>query len=61
MPNPRYAKFKGTPPPAGQRGGRLPEIVEKTAAWPSVPGPTQRKARNNGVQKIKNTMRSEGV
>lgn len=53
-----YAKGKmkqgiGTGPAKGDvtnvRGAMSSSMPEHTAAWPGVPGPTQRGARNNGI------------
>ncbi|KPK67112.1 hypothetical protein AMJ82_11205 [candidate division TA06 bacterium SM23_40] len=55
----KMPKRKGAP--TGKPEGRIPKIVEKTAAWPGVPGKTQPRDRSAGVKKVKQSMRSEGI
>jgi hypothetical protein len=48
--------------PATGQAGPTPDLKpESTANWPGLPGGTQPKDRSNGVQKIKEHVRSEGV
>ena len=63
MPNKRYAKKPSLPaPPTGHRASGLgASIVEKTAAWPGLPGKEQSRSRSAGVKKVKNTAKSVGI
>lgn len=63
MPNKRHNPMpsKGGHP-TGQGGGKIPPIVEKTAAWQGLPGKTQPRTRcSAGTKKVKQSMKSEGV
>ena len=66
MPNPDSGNLPsklGNRPPAFKRkpGGDTPAIVEKTAAWPGLPGPIQPRDRSAGVKKLKIHPMSKGL
>ena len=60
MANRLYRKFpaKG---PASKSGGKVPEVNEKTVAWPGLPGKTQPRNRSGGSPKVKIHPVSQGI
>ena len=68
MANSRFNKQVGqhkgektTPPPTGHRGPKPGMGELSTANWPGLPGKTQPRNRSGGTNRIKQSMKSEGV
>ena len=62
MGNNRFQSHPGSGAKTGQVGPRHDTVGPmKTKAWASVPGPTQRKARNAGIKKMKQSASEKGI
>jgi hypothetical protein len=62
MANPRHNPIKHRGGASNdQSGGTYKPFKESTAAWPGVPGSTQRKDRSGGTKKVKQSVKSEGI
>lgn len=60
MPNPNFKQMSGESPPKSKAGPGAPEIKEKTANWPGLPGKAG-PDRSQGVKKLKQSPKSEGI
>jgi hypothetical protein len=58
--NPNFKKMGGEAPPKGKAGSDSSTINEKTADWPGLPGKAG-PDRSQGVPKLKQSPKSEGI
>ena len=62
MGNQRWQHHKGGGAPTSKSGMREDNVAPiKTKKWPAVPGNTQPKTRNYGMQKVKPGAASQGI